>query len=72
LPLYYFRSDIFDCLKKIKRGKGNEYQLTDAIQKLIENDRKVVAIPVNSGDIEIDVGTVESYRYAQEISYKKA
>ena len=72
LPLYYFKSDIFDCLKKIKRGKGNEYQLTDAIQKLIEDGKKVVAIPVNASDIEIDVGTVESYKYAQEISYKKA
>ena len=70
--LYYFKSDIFDCLKKIKRGKGNEYQLTDAIQKLIEDGKKVVAIPVNASDIEIDVGTVESYKYAQEISYKKA
>jgi len=72
LPLYYFRSDIFDCLRKIKRGKGNEYQLTDAIQKLIEDGKKVVAIPVNVNDVEIDVGTVESYRYAQDISYKKA
>ena len=31
-----------------------------------------VEIPVNASDIEIDVGTVESYKYAQEISYKKA
>ena len=72
LPLYYFKSDIFDCLKKIKRGRGNEYQLTDAIQKLIEDGKKVVAIPVTNNEIEIDVGTVESYRYAQEVSYKKA
>lgn len=72
LPLYYFKSDIFTCLKKIKRGKGNEYQLTDAIQKLIENGKKVIAIVLEKDEIEIDVGTVESYRYAQEISYKKA
>lgn len=72
LPLYYFKSDIFDCLKKIKRGKGSEYQLTDAIQKLIESGKKVVAIQLADNEIEIDVGTVESYRYAQEISYKKA
>ncbi|HXG14425.1 MAG TPA: sugar phosphate nucleotidyltransferase [Candidatus Nitrosotenuis sp.] len=72
LPLYYFKSDIFECLKKIKRGKGNEYQLTDAIQKLIESGKKVVAIQLADNEIEIDVGTVESYRYAQDISYKKA
>ena len=72
LPLYYFKSDIFDCLKKIKRGRGGEYQLTDAIQKLIENGKKVVAIPLANNEIEIDVGTVESYRYAQKVSYEKA
>lgn len=72
LPMYYFKSDIFDCLKKIKRGRGNEYQLTDAIQKLIDSGKKVVAIPIADSEIEIDVGTVESYKYSQDISYKKA
>jgi UTP--glucose-1-phosphate uridylyltransferase len=72
LPMYYFKSDIFDCLKKIKRGKGNEYQLTDAIQKLIDNNKKIIAIPITENEIEIDVGTVKSYKYAQDISYKKA
>jgi len=72
LPMYYFKSDIFDCLKKIKRGKGNEYQLTDAIQKLIDNNKKIIAIPITENEIEIDVGTVKSYKYAQDISYKRA
>ena len=36
LPLYYFKPEIFTALKKIKRGKSNEFQLTDAIQQLIE------------------------------------
>lgn len=72
LPLYYFKPEIFDCLKKIKRGKGNEFQLTDGIQRLIENGKKVLAITLNQDEIELDVGTVETYRYAQNISYKKA
>jgi len=71
LPMYYFKPKIFDCLKKIKRGKYGEFQLTDAIQKLIEEGEKVVAIPLKNNEIEIDVGTVESYRYAQKISYEK-
>jgi UTP--glucose-1-phosphate uridylyltransferase len=70
LPLYYFKPKIFDCLKKIERGRGNEFQLTDAIQKLIENGEKVVSITLNTNEFEIDVGTVESYRAAQEITYK--
>ena len=72
LPLYYFKPEIFECLRKIKPGKGGEYQLTDAIQKLIQDGRKVVAVILEKDEIEIDVGTVESYRYSQEVSYKKA
>ena len=72
LPLYYFRSDIFSSLKKIKKGKGSEYQLTDAIQNLIKEKQKVLAITLNKNEDEIDVGTVESYRNSQEITFKKA
>jgi len=72
LPLYFFKPVIFDCLKKIKPGKGNEYQLTDAIQKLIEQNHKVVAIPLKDNERELDVGTVESYRDTLNLSYKIA
>jgi len=71
LPIYYFKPDIFDGLKKIKPGKGNEFQLTDAIQKLIESGKKVLAVSLNTGEIEIDVGTAESYWDALNSSYKK-
>jgi len=33
---YIFVPDIFDCLKSIQPGIGNEIQLTDAIQKLLK------------------------------------
>jgi len=72
LPLYYFRSDIFSSLGKIKPGKGQEYQLTDAIQDLIKKNKQVLAISLNKGEDEIDVGTVESYKNSQEITFRKA
>ena len=72
LPLYYFRKDIFSSLKKIKPGKGKEFQLTDAIQNLIQENQKVLAITLNKNEKEVDVGTVESYRDAQTITFKKA
>ena len=72
LPLYYFKSDIFSSLKKIKLGKGKEFQLTDAIQNLIENKKKVLAITLNKNEEEVDVGTVESYKNAQDITFRKA
>tara|TARA_Y100000782_G_scaffold32669_1_gene36238 strand:+ start:58 stop:897 length:840 start_codon:yes stop_codon:yes gene_type:complete len=72
LALYYFKPDIFNSLKKTKRGKNNEFQLTDGIQQMINDGKKVLAIPLTKDDIEIDVGTVESYRDAQVSSYKRA
>ena len=72
LPLYYFKSDIFSSLKKIKLGKGKEFQLTDAIQNLLQEKQIVLAIILNKNEEEVDVGTVESYRNAQEITFRKA
>ena len=72
LPLYYFKSDIFSSLKNIKAGKGKEFQLTDGIEKLIENKQKVLAITLKKNEEEVDVGTVESYKKSQEITFEKA
>ncbi|MEM3062109.1 MAG: sugar phosphate nucleotidyltransferase [Nitrososphaerota archaeon] len=72
LPLYFFKPIIFECLREINPGKGNEYQLTDAIQRLIEKNHKVVAISLNRNEMELDVGTVESYKETLDLSYKIA
>ena len=72
LALYYFKPEIFASLKKTKRGKNNELQLTDGIQQMINDGKKVLAIPLTKHDVEIDVGTVESYRDAQISSYKRS
>ena len=72
LPLYYFRSDIFSSLAEIKPGKGREFQLTDAIQNLIKEEKEVLAISLNKNEDEVDVGTVESYKNSQEITFRKA
>ena len=72
LPLYYFRSEIFSSLKKIKPGKGKEFQLTDAIQKMIQEKQKVLAITLEKNEEEVDVGTVESYKNALDITFRKA
>ena len=72
LPLYYFKADIFSSIKKIKPGKGKEFQLTDGIQNLIKEKQKVLAITLNKSEEEIDVGTVESYKKSQEVTFRKA
>ena len=35
---YILTPGIFDCINKTKRGKGNEIQLTDAMQLLLLNE----------------------------------
>lgn len=69
MPVYYFRKSILDELQTITPGINNEIQLTDAIQKLIENGKNVVAIEINH-DTVIDVGTPESYWESIVKSYK--
>ena len=69
MPIYHFKPSIFKMLKEIKYGK-NELQLTDGIQKLIENGGKVRAIVVNKSDIILDVGTPSSFWDAQKDSIK--
>jgi UTP--glucose-1-phosphate uridylyltransferase len=70
MPIYYFKPELFSYLKKITRGKNNEFQLTDAIQKTIENGNKVLSIPLKSYEMDLDVGTPESYKHALDTSYK--
>jgi len=71
MPLYYFKPEIFSCLEKIKPGKGGEFQLTDAIQELINRKEKVLAITLNKNEEEVDVGTTESFRCAQDTTFRK-
>ena len=72
LPIYYFKKEIFASLKNISPGKGGEFQLTDAIQKMIKEKNKVLAITLLDDEVEIDVGTVESYKEALDYTYKKS
>jgi UTP--glucose-1-phosphate uridylyltransferase len=71
LPCYVFKPIIFKYLHKLKLGKNNEYQLTDAIQALISDGHEVLAIPTNSSEFELDVGNVDSYFESLNLSYKK-
>lgn len=71
MPFYFFRSSIFDALNEITPGYGNEIQLTDAIQKLIESGKNVAAIKMDKETI-LDVGTPESYWNALNLSFKSS
>ena len=58
---YVFKPIIFHALKKIGLGVGQEKQLTDAIQWLIEKGFKVVAIPLEKDEVYLDIGNPQTY-----------
>jgi UTP--glucose-1-phosphate uridylyltransferase len=72
MPIYIFHPVIFEALKETPPGIGNEVQLTDGIQKLIDWGLKVYAIKLSSRDIRLDIGTIETYWSALEISRRYA
>jgi len=69
MPIYLFTENIYNALKETQPGKGNEIQLTDGIQKLIEQNQKVNAIKLNKA-LHLDIGTPESYWNAQKRSFE--
>jgi UTP--glucose-1-phosphate uridylyltransferase len=72
MPLYVFVGSIFESLKKTKRDRMGEIQLTDAIQGLLDAGRKVQAINLRRDDLRLDIGTPETYWEALELSYRNA
>ncbi|MBC5792920.1 MAG: NTP transferase domain-containing protein [Nanohaloarchaea archaeon] len=60
--MYVFKPEIFNTIEKIGRGKGDEYQLTDAIDKMRQNGSKVGYRNIKGS--RIDVGTPERLREA--------
>lgn len=72
MPIYIFRPIIFKVLEGTSPGKGNEIQLTDGIQKLIDLGLKTHAVKLTPSDIWLDIGTIETYWAALETSYHYA
>jgi len=70
IPIYIFQPEIFDAIRDTKPGVGGEIQLTDAIQKLIEQQKPVEAITLKEDEMRLDVGTPETYWEALKLSYK--
>jgi glucose-1-phosphate thymidylyltransferase long form len=62
LGIYIFTHPIFDAIRKTKPGINNEYQLTDSIKILIDEEYKVLYRKIDGK--HIDVGTLEDFRAA--------
>ncbi len=65
---YILTPEIFTYLKNIERGKGNEYQLTDAL-KLMAFTRRLIAKEVEG--VRLDIGSLKSWLEANIFMGKK-
>ena len=70
MPIYIFHPVVFKALEKTTPDKGEEVQLTDAIQKLIEWDLNVYAVQLSPDEVRLDIGSPETYWEALNLSYQ--
>ena len=68
LPVYAFKSGIFNALEKTSVGYNKELQVTDGIETLIQKGEKVVALKMK--DKWFDIGSPQRYMDALQYSYK--
>jgi UTP-glucose-1-phosphate uridylyltransferase len=65
--VYLFTPEIFGAIEQIPVDPHGEIQLTAAIQKLIEKNRKVYAVELTPNEKRIDIGNPTSYFQAINI-----
>lgn len=70
MPIYIFTKSIFDSLRSTRPGKGGELQLTDAIELLIKEGRKVLGVKLNDDEVRLDIGSPETLIEALSLSSK--
>jgi UTP--glucose-1-phosphate uridylyltransferase len=58
---YVFNPIIFDKLSETKPGKGGEIQLTDAIQRMLDDGYKGIGMRLATGERRFDIGNFDSY-----------
>ena len=58
---YIFSPVIFDMIRKVKPDRHGEIQLTDAIQSMCDEGRRVVAVKLTAEEKRYDIGNFPSY-----------
>lgn len=58
---YVFSPLIFEMIRGVKPDRRNEIQLTDAIQQMCEEGRRVLAVRLPPGEKRYDIGNFPSY-----------
>jgi UTP--glucose-1-phosphate uridylyltransferase len=71
MPIYIFKSQIFNFLKLVKPDRKGEIQLTDGIQGMIDAGFKVIAVNLKKEERWLDIGTPHLYWEALKTSYNQ-
>jgi UTP--glucose-1-phosphate uridylyltransferase len=71
-PVYVFRHSIFDAIEEAGPGIGGELQLTDGIETLLNEGKKIVGVELKPEESWIDIGTPATYWEALGISHKNS
>jgi UTP--glucose-1-phosphate uridylyltransferase len=61
IAIYALSPAVFRYLHRVKPDRKGELQLADAVQGMIEDDRRVFALGLQRGEHRFDVGTPETY-----------
>jgi dTDP-glucose pyrophosphorylase len=69
--IYVFKPSIFGCIEEVRASNESEIELTNAIQRLVDEGAGVYAVELSSDEIRIDVGTPESYWAALEATRRR-
>jgi len=71
-PVYVFRRSIFEAIEDAGPGIGGELQLTDGIDTLLKEGKKIVGVELRPDESWIDIGTPATYWEALGISHKNS
>lgn len=64
VAVYAFKPEIFEAIEEVKPGVNKEFQLTDAIEALVDEGNAVYALELGHNEKRIEIGDPTSYREA--------
>lgn len=67
--MYVFKPEVFKYIEKTEPGKKGEYQITDSIKLMVEDDKTINSIKHDG--TWFDIGTKESYTAANKLLHSK-
>ena len=72
VAVYAFSSSIYQAIEETPPDANGEVQLTNAIQKLIDQKHSVYAVELSSEEKRLDIGTPQSYLEALNLVVHKS